>query len=154
MASLVMLFAMHASLSAMQLRWIFDLKLEEVAIKWTKTRRTREERTLADWVCALQSCLRYRYASTLDTYGPDGCQLVLPACGDGKEKRLVWVHTLCAAIIYSDSQYCRVCPRLFQQWQLSIYEDESRKESSDNEEDTTSEIQATCYYAMASKDNG
>ncbi|KAL9182964.1 hypothetical protein ACHAXT_004243 [Thalassiosira profunda] len=117
----------------------------------------------------------------LDTHGPDGQQLVLPAKGDGtkrKEKRLAWVHTLCASVICS---YPQVAGCVYGCFEDKSYEDDGSEEEDDEEEaefdgeskshsavksesdeaDGISEmsseksaVKELRYYAIAAKDNG
>mmetsp|Transcript_15729 Transcript_15729/g.34046 ORF Transcript_15729/g.34046 Transcript_15729/m.34046 type:complete len:622 (-) Transcript_15729:131-1996(-) len=99
----------------------------------------------------------------LDTHGTDGRQLVLHGCGDGakrKEKRLAWVHTLCASVICSNPKTAGCVYGCFRDgsYEGISKEDESKLESSGEEDGITCENQFKerdlCSFAIASKDNG
>ena len=95
----------------------------------------------------------------LDTHGPEGRQFVLPAQGDGtkrKEKRLAWVHTLCASTICSNPQTAGCVYGCFKDKSYEGEEEEeehSSDESDDDDEESTTEERALCYFAIAGKDS-
>lgn len=90
----------------------------------------------------------------LDTHGPEGRQFVLPAQGD-KERRLAWVHTLCASTICSNPQTAGCVYGCFKDksFEGEGEEDESSSDNSDDDEESTTEERALCYFAIAGKDS-
>ena len=97
----------------------------------------------------------------LDTHGPEGRQFVLPAQGDGikrKEKRLAWVHTLCASTICSNPQTAGCVYGCFKDKSYEGEEDEGESSSDnsgidDDDEESITEERALCYFAIAGKDS-
>lgn len=78
-----------------------------------------------------------------DTHGPEGRQLVVSSKGGNADRKLAWVHTLCANFICSKtggSVY-------------GCYGDDGRYQDEGDEEDTNEENEVR-FYAMATKENG